>query len=103
MPQTVAFPATIPEDVSRFCAAHDLLPDLHLALRLAEEAFAPVHRWHVGLEADPETNEEAVIIDVTIFTTVDDALKRKRDYALRWIRSATPEAQWRIRLLFDSM
>jgi hypothetical protein len=99
MPPITSPPVTIPEDVARFCAAHDITDDLHLAIRLAEEIFAPVDRWQVAIEPDPETDDAYVVVDLWGSMSVESAVERNHDMARRWVGAAKPVAQPIIRVL----
>ncbi|HXE51613.1 MAG TPA: hypothetical protein VN541_01285 [Tepidisphaeraceae bacterium] len=97
----IASPIQLPPEVLRFCEAHHILPQLETAMRIASEVFTLVRRLDVALEEDPETGEEAVVIDVTLAATVDQSLAQKNTYTRRWVESATPDLRERIRLLIN--
>ena len=101
MPNATAPSIAIPENVRDFCTAHSLLSDLELAVRLADEAFAPVRRWKLSLQDDPEVEGETyVIIDVTLNADVPEAMRRDDVFTQKWVRHpVTPEGKWRIRVL----
>jgi hypothetical protein len=98
-PTTASQPA-LPPTVLAYCQRHGLTDHLMLALRLAEETFDPVRAVGVVVETDPETDEEAVIIDVSCALGSDEAVAQKREYTRRWVESAPPEVIGRIRLIF---
>ena len=98
---SVAAPRVLPEDVSRYCAAHQLTPYLETALRLAEEAFAPVQRLQITLEADPETGEEYLVIEVAMGDRGDRVLEQKKRYTRAWVQAAPPDIRRHIRLAYD--
>ena len=91
----------IPHSVTAYCEIHNLLAYLKVAISLAEATFDPVYNLRIGVEADPETDEEAVIIDVSVTLGVDEAVSRKGEYTRRWVESVPPEVIGRIRLLLD--
>lgn len=102
----MSLPATAPQQalpapVLAYCQRHGLVDYLTLALRLAGQTFDPVRGIGVGVEVDPETDEEAVIIDVTLALGSEQAVARKREYTRRWVESVPPEVIGRIRLLLD--
>jgi hypothetical protein len=101
MPQTAAPPIAIPDEVTTFCVAHGIIADLQLALRLAQESFTPVHRWQIELEIDPETDEEAIVIDAYLDGAVDEVLRQKQLYTRRWVESASKAALGTIRMLYN--
>lgn len=102
MPNTSLLPITIPPDVRDYCRAHGLEADLELAIRVAEEAYEPVKAWGICLEPDPEVeDEEYVVIDVTTAGTDEELSGKHEGFLTRWAQSASPEATWRIRVLFN--
>src|SRR5690348_4033376 len=98
MLETTAPLVAIPDDVTQFCAAHDILADLHLAFRLAGESFMRVQRWRIELEMDPETDEEAVVIEAYVDGSVDEVIQQKQIYTRRWVESASKPAWGVIRM-----
>ena len=98
----VAASYTIPEEVARYCAAHQLTPHLETALRLAEEIFAPIERIEVVLEPDPEGDQEYVVIDVWPVNDGRDALSKYYDYTRRWVSSIPPAVIGQISLIFHT-
>lgn len=100
-PVTTAIERPWPPAVARFCSKHQLTESLHEALRLVGEVFPAAHGVRVGVESDPETDEEAVIIDVAADLTTADALERKREYSRRWVASVPPDVIGKIRLVLD--
>jgi len=98
-PITSSPPVTIPEDVAQFCGARGIIDDLHLAIRLADVVFAPVERWQVAIEPDPETDDECVVIDLWASMSVESAVERNHDLARRWVAAASSAAQPIIRVL----
>ena len=97
----VAAPHVLPEEVSQYCAAHQLTPYLETALRLAEEAFAPVKRLKTTLETDPETGEEYLVIEVVMADRGDRVLDQKKRYTRAWVQAAPHDIRRRIRLAYD--
>jgi hypothetical protein len=101
MPQMTVEDVSIPAEVVEFCSDNGLTSDLQLAIALAREVFAPVRSLTVQLEADPEVDESYVVVDVARTLPVRDALARRQEYSTRWTQAASPEAQFRIRMLSD--
>ncbi len=91
------------EPVQWYCDKHRLLPYLRTAVRLAEIHFAPARDLGVSVDIDPETEEEKLVIDVSVATDIDDVLRRKRAYTRDWISSAPLEAGEKICLLCDNV
>jgi hypothetical protein len=86
--------------VTAFCAREGLLEQLRLALALADFCLGP-SALVVEVEADPETDEEALVITAVMSMPAEEVLRRKREYTRRWVESAPPATRERIRLLFD--
>jgi hypothetical protein len=102
MSSTITLPlVSIPQDVMEYAGVHDLITDLQLAIRLAEDVFGPIEKWRFGLELDPETDEESIAVDIYISLSVDEAVARQHIYSHRWAASATPAGQHSIVLLTD--
>ena len=90
-----------PPAMARYCSKHQLTKSLLEALRLVGDVFPTAHGVRVGLEADPETDEEAVVIDVAADLTPDEAVARKQEYTRRRVAAVPPEVIGKIRLLLD--
>ncbi|HEY2586750.1 MAG TPA: hypothetical protein VGI81_13385 [Tepidisphaeraceae bacterium] len=101
MAQTTLPDIRIPQDVERFCISHGILSDLHLAIRLADETFAPIREWQFSVEVDPETDDDAVVIDVRASMPVDEAVERHWRFAEKWTAGASVPARGLIVLLFN--
>lgn len=100
MPPIVS-PVQLSPEVLHFCEAHHILPQLETAMRIAGESFTAARALEISIEEDPETGEAAVVIDVTVSATVDEALAQKSIYTRRWVESAAADARERIRLLIN--
>jgi len=68
---------------------------------LVGEVFQTSSGVRVGVETDPETDEEAVVIDVAADLTPDEAVARKREYNRRWVAAVPPDVIGKIRLVLD--
>jgi len=101
MSQTVTPQFAYPDNVARYCTSNDLHPALKAAVRIAWESFAPVRELTVDLDQDPETGEQTLLIRVASTLSVEEGLRRKRQYTQRLAASASADARERIRLLFD--
>lgn len=101
MPHTTLPDIQIPQDVERFCISRGILSDLHLAIRLAEETFPTIQEWQFAVEPDPETDDEAVVIDVRAPMPVDEAVERHWKFAEKWTVAASVPARGVIVLLFN--
>jgi hypothetical protein len=81
----------IPQGVEQFCTSHGILPDLLLAIRLADETFPPIRDWQFTVEADPETGDEAVVIDIHVPTSLETASAADWTFSRKWA-AARPKA-----------
>jgi len=96
-----AAPSSIPLEVSEFCVQHGIMSHLETAIRLAKLHFAPYRELRVGVESDPEVDDAAVVIDVTLEMEVNEVLQRKQDYTRDLVASTPPNAREKFRLLYD--
>ena len=92
---------TLPASVLTFCRKHDLVTHLDFAQQLVSRLFEPVRSLRLTLEPDPETGEEAVVIDVSTDLSPSEALSRKREYTRRWVEAVPPAVIGTIRLVLD--
>ena len=74
--------------VYQYSLRHHLLPHLQTALGLAESHFSPIQNLDVSVDTDPETDEEKLVIDITLAMEIDDVLGRKQAYTRDWINAA---------------
>ena len=98
---TVASRDALPESVLEFAAAHQVLPHLETALRLAAAHFRPRTKPVAEVETDPETDERRIVIDVTVDGDIGDVLRRNDSYTREWIANAPADVRSRIRLLYN--
>lgn len=90
----------LPEPVIGYCSKHQLLSQLNTAIRLAELHFDPVNDLRVGVEADPDADDDFLVIDVSLAMDADEVLRRKYAYTRDWVNSTPAEGRERIRLLY---
>jgi hypothetical protein len=90
-----------PPDVRKFCEDRGILGYLRLALQLATQTFQLHSDPLVTIETDPETDEEAVVIDVSSPMTCDEAVGRKLQYTRQWVQSVPPDVIGTIRLILS--
>ncbi len=100
-PSTTAAMGPMPPAVPRYCDRYQLAASLFEALRLVGEEFPTASGVRVGVEADPETDEEAVVIDVAADLSPDEAEARKLEYTRRWVAAVRPDVIGKIRLVPD--
>jgi len=91
----------LPQDVRTFCENRGLIDHLRLALRLAAQTFELDSEPLVTIETDPETDEEAVVIDVSSPMDCDEAVERKLQYTRQWVQSIPPDVIGMIRLILN--
>lgn len=102
MSRNTTLPVSIPEDVLAFCTSHGLIDPLEVAIRLAEEAYAPVRGWEVSLLEDPDVEYETyfVIVDVAVSGTVDEVMAMHRQFDHAWMSAqVSPSGRHYIRVL----
>lgn len=90
----------IPSSVARFIGLHGIAAWVGAAADLAIRVFPCVQSLGARLQSDPDTDEERVIIDVTIDSDMDGALAAKKAYTREWVQLCPPESRDRIRLLY---
>jgi hypothetical protein len=91
----------IPQDVRGFCESRGILDYLGLAVRLAAQTFEPTGEPSVTLETDPETDEEAVVIDVASPMDVHEAVERELLFTRKWVESVPPDVIGTIRVILN--
>jgi len=90
-----------PPEVRKFCEDRGVLDYLRLALQIAAQTFELHGDPLVTIETDPETDEEAVVIDVSSPLSCDEAVERKLQYTRRWVQSVPPDVIGTIRLILS--
>lgn len=90
-----------PPDVRAFCENRGILEYLNLALRLAAQTFELDGEPRVQIEIDPETDEEAVVIDVSSRMSVDEAVERDLQYTRQWVRAIPSDVIGQIRMILS--
>jgi len=98
---TSATELSLPPDVCRFCKDHGILDYLWLALRRAAQKFESTRDPRVTLETDPETDEEAVIIDLSPPMGCHDAVERELQFTRQWVQAVPPDVIGTIRVILD--
>src|SRR4051812_40296423 len=88
-------------DVVRFGEDHGLMPYLELAIRLAKSTFDHVTNVRVEVDTDPETDEEALVVIISVTAGVDDVVRFKKSYTRQWVDAVPANSREKIRLLYD--
>lgn len=91
----------LPPDVRRFCESRGILDYLGFALRLAAQTFESTGDPRVTMETDPETGEEAVVIDVSSPMDYHEAVERELRFTRQWVQAVPPDVIGTIRLILD--
>ena len=99
-PSVVNSTRVLPEPVVLYCAKHQILSQLKTAVDLAETHFHPVNHLSVGVETDPDVEEDFLVIDVSVAMDADEVLRRKQAYTRAWLNAAPADQRERIRLLY---
>lgn len=90
----------IPASVTRFTGLHGIAAWVLAAADLTIRIFPGVQSLAARLQSDPDTDEERVVIDVTVDSDMAGALAAKKAYTREWVQLCPPEARDRIRLLY---
>ncbi len=88
------------QDVLDYCQRYGVLPSLMAAAGLASEVFLSARDIAVRTQADPETEQTRIVVDVAVVGEADEILRQKAEYTRRWVELATPEVRDRIRVLY---
>jgi len=72
-------------DVVQFCSQKDIFPYLQTAIETIYDCFPSVKNLHVLSEQDPETDDEWLLIDVTLEGNVTEILDLYDEYTRRWV------------------
>ena len=101
MTETAISEVELPEDVTKFCQDRGLREALQRSIAIARETFQNIRCISVELEIDPETDDEAIVVQVSAAMSVDEAVQAKGEYTRKWVRVAPAEARQDMRLLLD--
>lgn len=101
MTETAISEVELPENVIKFCQDRGLREALQRSIEIARETFQNIRRISVELEIDPETDNEAIVVQVSAALSVDEAVQAKGQYTRKWVGAATVEARQDMRLLLD--
>ena len=91
----------VPQEVVDFCNREHILEHLMLAGELISECFADVRGMRPSLEVDPETGEEAAVINLTIAGNVDDLVKRSQQFSAAFVAKAPWPARNKIHVCYN--
>jgi hypothetical protein len=95
------FNASLSSDIVRFCLQMGILHYLYIAIDLLQKCFPTIKKLQPQIEKDPETEEEWLILDISLEGEVDTILDDYNSYTDKWVSSVPwPERQL-IRLSYD--
>ena len=92
--------AAIREQVLAYCATYQITRQFQAAVELASEVYKQAKHLSARMQADPETDQDRVVIDVAVAAPPDEVLRQKKEYTQRWVQIASPEVRDRIRVLY---
>jgi hypothetical protein len=97
----LTFPnADIPKHVLGHCITVGIVVELRAAILLAFQVYKSVQKVIARIQADPDTEEERVIVDIAVVGELTDVLQQKKDYTKRWLQITSPDVRERIRVLY---
>lgn len=85
----------------RFCIQQGLLKHLSDVVELIEKCFPSLQGLHLEPERDPETEEEWLVIDITVEDEVDNFLDRYNSYTDQLISLVPWPERDKIRLSYN--
>ena len=88
-------------EILQFCSRHEILPYLAVAIDLIEKSFPSIFNLKIYPEQDPETEDEWLLLDLTLQGEVDEVLDNYDAYTDRWICSVPWPQQEKIRLSYN--
>ena len=93
--------AEVPKEVVDFCNRDHVLEHLILAGELISQCFADVRGLDPRVEVDPETGEEAVVINLTIAGEIDDLVKRSQQFSSAFVAKVPWPGRDKIHLCYN--
>ncbi len=93
--------ARLTPQVSEFCSQKGISEYLKTALNIINESFPPVRILHLLKEQDPETEEQWLLIDITVDGSINDILEGYDHYVDQWVASAPESIRESIRLSYS--
>jgi len=91
---------TIPNDVLNLCVRHCNLAHLQTGIRLAFEHFKSIRSIEIRVQLDPDSEEQRVIVDLTLNGEIEEALASQRAFFRAWAQTVPPSQQDIIRVLY---
>jgi hypothetical protein len=89
------------QDILRFCVKHRILRYLFITLDIIGQIFSQVEKLSMEQEQDHETDEEWLMIDLTVYGEVDEILEKYNKYTDQIISSIPWPERSKIRLSYN--
>jgi hypothetical protein len=83
-----------------FCSQRDILQYLLDAIRLVKSCFPTLQELQIEPEKDPETDDEWLVLDVTVKGDVNEILDQYDNYTDQWVSSVPWPERNMIRLSY---
>jgi len=98
--QAESIDGTVPADVLDLCERHGTLADLQTAIRVAFEHFKSIRNVEIRVQLDPDSDEQRVIVDLTLDGEIEEVLSSRHAYHRSWAQTVPPSQQDTVRLLY---
>ena len=105
--QLIALPARFPYQIplsgelAQFCSTHHLLIALQESVQLIKACFPSIRNLELGLEQDPETAEEWLVIEIEVAGEIEEILERYDRYTEAWVKLASWPERDKVRLSYN--
>ena len=91
---------TIPDEVLELCARRGNLAHLRTAIRLALEHFKSIRNVEIRVQLDPESDEQRVIVDLTLNGEIEEALESQHAFHRAWAQTVPLSRLDTVRVLY---
>ena len=93
--------AHLSDELANFCSAHGLLSYIPVAVELIERCFPSLQELRLLHEQDPETDEEWLVLDITLQGDEEPVLEANDRYTDSWVAAVPWEIQQKVRLSYN--
>jgi hypothetical protein len=93
--------ARLNQDIENLSIEKDLSKFLHKAFDIIYHSFSFVRDVRLLQEQDPETDEEWILIDITVDGEIDEILDSYDNYVTKWVSTAPLDIRENIRLSYS--
>lgn len=93
--------AHLSNELTSFCSEHGLLSYIPVAIELIERCFPPLQDLHLLHEQDPETDEEWLVLDITLPGDEKQVLEAYDRYTDGWVAAVPWAVQQKVRLSYN--